>query len=121
MASAPCRSPSPPADVSFSSAELSGRKRKRGGDDDSDEDVVLEEFEKREIMRVGAVREPRAALFSAVVGNAVGVRRWESVTVLRWVVQGWCTSLLGCEWTLASRAGTLCVCVCNLCGAGQPN
>ncbi len=41
------------ADVSFSSAELSGRKRKRGSADDSDEDVVLEEFEKREIMRVG--------------------------------------------------------------------
>ncbi|PRW33553.1 PHD finger 3 [Chlorella sorokiniana] len=39
------------SDVSFSSAELSGRKRKRGPDEDSDEEVELEEFEKREIMR----------------------------------------------------------------------
>lgn len=104
--------PKCPADVSFSSAELSGRKRKRGGDDDSDEDVVLEEFEKREIMRVSAVKEPRAALFSAVVGNTVGVWCWQSVTVLRWVVQGWRTRLLAVVYsTLASRAGTLCVCL----------
>ncbi|KAL4856957.1 hypothetical protein ACK3TF_002657 [Chlorella vulgaris] len=39
------------SDVSFSSAELAGRKRKRVGEDESDEEVELEEFEKREIMR----------------------------------------------------------------------
>ncbi len=39
------------ADVSFDSAELRGRKRSRGGAD-SDEEVELEEFERKEIMRV---------------------------------------------------------------------
>lgn len=46
----------PSADVSFASDELSGRKRKRGEEDESDPEVQLEEFEKREIMRVGAAR-----------------------------------------------------------------
>lgn len=54
--SAPCPSPRP-ADVSFASDELSGRKRKRRGEDEegeeeSDPEVHLEDFEKREIMRV---------------------------------------------------------------------
>ncbi|EFN53710.1 hypothetical protein CHLNCDRAFT_53651 [Chlorella variabilis] len=38
------------SDVSFSSGELAGRKRKRGAED-SDDEVHLEDFEKREIMR----------------------------------------------------------------------
>lgn len=51
----PCTSPATcltRADVSFSSGELAGRKRKRGAED-SDDEVHLEDFEKREIMRVG--------------------------------------------------------------------
>ena len=70
-----------PADVSFSSAELAGRKRKRGADD-SDGEVQLEDFEKREIMRVGG---------------------WVAGWLAGWVANGWAGGRVGrcacaCAW-----------------------
>jgi hypothetical protein len=79
------------SDVSFSSAELRGRKRRRGAAE-SDEEVELEEFERKEIMRVGARQRHSLVGSLEVVKEALAGKQPVHHTSTAW------PACQGCLW-----------------------